>query len=106
MTVILKRSSKKTHFNRFEFHQTKMNFLGLKFVLLIYATIVNAKPTQKSTPKPATERQLLIANLEEKSLILTIKWSDDAKKIVKLQNIGEMVEDCIYKGSFIEDHYR
>jgi len=70
-------------------------------MILIAATI--AKPTQKSiasTLKPAIDRQLLIANLEEKSIfVLELKWSDEATKIVQL----ESVEDCYYNGSYIED---
>ena len=95
-----------------EFHQTKMNFSSLKFMLLIAATIVNAKPTQKSiasTPKqqPATDRQLLTANLKEKSIfLLELKWSDKATKIVKLESLGDIDEDCFYKGSYIEDSDR
>ena len=95
-----------------EFHQPKMNFTSLKFMLLIAATIVNAKPTQKSiasTPKqqPATDRQLLTANLKEKSIfLLELKWSDKATTIVKLESLGDIDEDCFYKGSYIEDSDR
>jgi len=91
-----------------------MNFTGLKFVLLLVATIANAKPIQNSTPnpatsiastpKPATDRQLLTANLEEKSIfMLELKWSDEATKIVKLESVGDIDEDCFYEGSYIED---
>jgi len=70
-------------------------------MILIAATI--AKPTQKSiasTLNPAIDRQLLIANIEEKSIfVLELKWSDEATKIVQL----ESVEDCYYNGSYIED---
>jgi len=95
-----------------EFHQTKMNSTSLKFMLLIAATIVNAKPTQKSiasTPKqqprqPRQPNQLLTANLKEKSIfLLELKWSDKATKIVKLESLGDIDEDCFYKGSYIED---
>ena len=92
-----------------EFHQTKMNFTSLKFMLLIAATIVNAKPTQKSiasTPKQQP-RQLLTANLKEKSIfLLELKWSDKATTIVKLESLGDIDEDCFYKGSYIEDSDR
>jgi len=78
-------------------------------MLLIAATIVNAKPTQKSiasTPKqqPRQPRQLLTANLKEKSIfLLELKWSDKATTIVKLESLGDIDEDCFYKGSYIED---
>jgi len=81
-------------------------------MLLIAATIVNAKPTQKSiasTPKqqprqPRQPNQLLTANLKEKSIfLLELKWSDKATKIVKLESLGDIDEDCFYKGSYIED---
>jgi len=74
-------------------------------MILIAATI--AKPTQKSiasTLKPAIDRQLLIANLEEKSIfVLELKWSDEATKIVQLESVGNNDEDCSYKGSYIEE---
>ena len=79
-----------------------MNFTCLKFVLLTAVIIVNAKPTEK----PASNRQLLIANLNESSLMLELKWSDQATKIVKLKNVGEMDEDCFYSGSYVEDPQR
>ena len=60
-----------------------------------------------STPKPATDRQLLTANLEEKSIfMLELKWSDEATKIVKLESVGDIDEDCFYEGSYIEDSDR
>ena len=62
----------------------------------------NTKPTEK----PASNRQLLIANLNESSLMLELKWSDQATKIVKLKNVGEMDEDCFYSGSYVEDPQR
>jgi len=71
-----------------------MNFIRLKFVLMTAVTIVNAKPTEK----PASDRQLLTA-----SLMLELKWSDQATKIVQLKNIGEVEEDCFYSGLFVED---
>ena len=96
-----------------EFHQTKMNFTSLKFMLLIAATIVNAKPTQKSIAstqqprQPRQPRQLLTANLKEKSIfLLELKWSDKATTIVKLESLGDIDEDCFYKGSYIEDSDR
>jgi hypothetical protein len=61
-------------------------------------------PEENSTPRPATDRQLRIANFEEESLNLTLKWSDEVMKIVKLESKGDMDEDCFYKGSYIEDH--
>jgi len=74
-------------------------------MILIAATI--AKPTQKSiasTLKPAIDRQLLIANLEEKSIfVLELKWSDEATKIVQLESVGNIDEECYYNGSYIED---
>merc|ERR1711953_117158 len=36
--------------------------------------------------------------------MLTLKWSDEVMKIVNLENIGEIDNDCIYKGSYVEDH--
>ena len=91
------------------FIEPKMNFTSLKLILLIAATIAKAKPTVKTIStmlRPATDRQLLIAKFEEKSLLLTLKWSDEEIKIVNLENIGQMDEDCIYKGSYVEDHTR
>merc|ERR1712079_324570 len=84
-----------------------MNFTSLKLILLIATTIAKAKPTEKTistTLRPATDRQLLVAKFEEKSLMLTLKWSDEEIKIVNLENIGQMDEDCIYKGSYVEDY--
>jgi len=84
-----------------------MNFTSLKLILLIAATIAKAKPTVKTistTLRPATDRQLLVAKFEEKSLMLTLKWSDEEIKIVNLENIGQIDEDCIYKGSYVEDY--
>jgi hypothetical protein len=84
-----------------------MNVISLKLILLITATIAKAKPTVKTfstTLRPATDRQLLTANFEEKSLMLTLKWSDEVMKIVNLENIGEINDDCIYKGSYVEDN--
>jgi len=67
-------------------------------MILIGATI--AKPTQK----PATDRQLVIANIKEKSIfILELKWSDEATKIVQLESVGNIDEECYYNGSYIED---
>ena len=67
-------------------------------MMLIGATI--AKPTQK----PATDRQLVIANIKEKSIfILELKWSDEATKIVQLESVGNIDEECYYNGSYIED---
>ena len=63
-------------------------------------------PEENTTPRPATDRQLLIANFEEESLNLTLKWSDEVMKIVKLESKDDMDEDCFYKGSYIEDHAR
>ena len=63
-------------------------------------------PEENTTPRPATDRQLLIANFEEESLNLTLKWSDEVMKIVKLESKDDMDEDCFYKGSYIEDHTR
>ena len=89
-----------------------MNLMCLKFVLLTAVIIVNAKPTQKSiasTPKqqPRQPRQLLTANLKEKSIfLLELKWSDKETKIVNLKNVGEMDEDCFYSGSYVEDPQR
>ena len=86
-----------------------MNFTSLKLILLIAATIAKAKPTVKTIStmlRPATDRQLLIAKFEEKSLMLTLEWSDEEMKTVNLENIGHMDEDCIYKGSYVEDYTR
>ena len=70
-------------------------------MILIGTTI--AKPTQK----PATDRQLVIANIKEKSIfILELKWSDEATKFVQLESVGNNDEDCNYKGSYIEDSER
>ena len=91
------------------FIKPKMNFTSLKFILLIAATMAKAKPTEKSissTPRPATDKQLLIANFEDKSLMLTLKWSDEIMKIVKLERKGDNGEDCFYNGSYVEDHTR
>merc|ERR1719510_722494 len=69
--------------------------------------MAKAKPTEKSissTPRPATDKQLLIANFEDKSLMLTLKWSDEIMKIVKLKHKGDNGEDCFYNGSYVEDH--
>ena len=53
------------------------------------------------------DRQLLTANLEEKSIfMLELKWSDEATKIVKLESVGDIDEDCFYEGSYIEDSDR
>merc|ERR1719510_2272056 len=50
------------------------------------------------------DRQLLTANLKEKSIfLLELKWSDKETKIVKLESLGDIDEDCFYKGSYIED---
>ena len=87
------------------FIKNKMNFPCLKFVFLIMyvaATIVKAQPTQKTAP----DRNLLIANLDETFLKLELKWSYQTTKIVKLESVGEMDEDCFYLGSFIEDPER
>ena len=78
-----------------------MYFSSLIFMILIGATI--AKPTQK----PATDKKLVTANIEEKSIfILKLKWSDEATKIVQLESVGNNDEDCCYKGSYIEDSER
>merc|ERR1712038_23137 len=77
----------------------KMNYISLKLVLMTSAIIVNAKPTEK----PASDRKLLTANLDESTLILELKWSDQSTKIVQMKDVGEVEEDCFYSGLFIED---
>ena len=76
-----------------------MNYISLKLVLMTSAIIVNAKPTEK----PASDRKLLTANLDESTLILELIWSDHATKIVQMKDVGEVEEDCFYSGLFIED---
>merc|ERR1712038_2111663 len=77
----------------------KMNYISLKLILMTSAIIVNAKPTEK----PASDRKLLTANLDESTLILELKWSDQSTKIVQMKDVGEVEEDCFYSGLFIED---
>ena len=62
----------------------------------------NAKPTEK----PASDRKLLTANLDESTLMLELIWSDHATKIVQMKDVGEVEEDCFYSGLFIEDPRR